>query len=219
MKNPKEEYIGCLNLILILWLVGGIITIVLNMVFVLTSPMPGLAIGVLVCEIVSLVGLALLLQFKKSGFYLFVGSYIVLLIVVLLVPELFELKWLFRILLGLLLFLILMAIKNKNSGMNGYQVLGITESDEDFEDGETINDDVQIETSETDASISKETITEESTASSSDTISQNNDPELISNEGEIKNDNEEVKDGLASLVKEDETKKGIIANTTKNESS
>lgn len=219
MKNPKEEYIGCLNLILILWLVGGIITIVLNMVFVLTSPMPGLAIGVLVCEIVSLVGLALLLQFKKSGFYLFVGSYIVLLIVVLLVPELFELKWLFRILLGLLLFLILMAIKNKNTGMNGYQVLGITESDEDFEDGETINDDVQIEASETDASISKKTITEESTTSSSDTISQNNDLELISNEGEIKNDNEEVKDGLASLVKEDETKKEIIVNTTKNESS
>lgn len=218
MKNPKEEYIGCLNLILILWLVGGIITIVLNMVFVLTSPMPGLAIGVLVCEIVSLVGLALLLQFKKSGFYLFVGSYIVLLIVVLLVPELFELKWLFRILLGLLLFLILMAIKNKNTGMNGYQVLGITESDEDFEDGETINDDVQIETSETDASISKETITEESTTSSSDTTSQNNDLELIDNESEIKNDNDEVKDGLASLVKEDDTKNEIIVNTTQNKS-
>ena len=77
--------------------------------------------------------------------------------------------------------------------MNGYQVLGITESDEDFEDGETINDDVQMKTSETDASTSKKTITEESTTSSSDTISQNNDLELISNEGEIKNDNERLR--------------------------
>lgn len=218
MKNPKEEYIGCLNLILILWLVGGIFSIILNLVLVFTSPLPGLAIGVLVCEIVSLVGLALLLQFKKSGFYLFVGSYIVLLIAVLLVPELFELKWLFRILIGLLLFLILMAIKNKNTGMNGYQVLGITESDVNFEDDDTTNDNVQIETTETDVSNSEEADTVDLTTSS-DTTSQNNDPEPISNEGEIKNDDEEIKDRLASLVKEDDTKNDVIVNTTKEENS
>lgn len=219
MQNPEEEYIGCLSLVLILWLVGGVVSFFASIVYVIAMPLPAVAIFVLICKVVYLVGLLFMLMRKKSGFYLFVGSCVLMLLAGLLYPESFDDTWVFRIPLALLLILILMAIKNKKTKLNGYQVLGITESDEDFEDGETINDDVQIETSETDASISKETITEESTASSSDTISQNNDPELISNEGEIKNDNEEVKDGLASLVKEDETKKEIIVNTTKNESS
>ncbi len=219
MQNPKEEYIGCLSLILILWLVGGVVSFFASIVYVIAMPLPAVAIFVLICEVVYLVGLLFMLMRKKSGFYLFVGSCVLMLLAGLLYPESFDDTWVFRIPLALLLILILMAIKNKKTKLNGYQVLGIAESDEDFEDGETINDDVQIEASETDASISKETITEESTTSSSDTISQNNDLELISNEGEIKNDNEEVKDGLASLVKEDETKKEIIVNTTKNESS
>ena len=155
-----------------------------------------------------------MLMRKKSGFYLFVGSCVLMLLAGLLYPESFDDTWVFRIPLALLLIF----SKNKKTKLNGYQVLGITESDEDFEDGETINDDVQIETSETDASISKGTITEESTTSSLDTTSQSNDQELISNEGEIKK--EELKEGLASLVKEDgDTKNEIIVNATKNESS
>lgn len=219
MQNPKEEYIGCLSLILILWLVGGIVSFFASIVYVIAMPLPAVAIFVLICEVVYLLGLLFMLMRKKSGFYLFVGSCVLMLLAGLLYPESFDDTWVFRIPLALLLILILMAIKNKKTKLNGYQVLGITESDEDFEDGETINDDVQIETSERDASISKETITEESTTLSSDTTLQNNDPEPIGNEGEIKNDNEEVKDGLASLIKEDDTKKEIIVNTTKNESS
>lgn len=219
MQNPKEEYIGCLSLVLILWLVGGVVSFFASIVYVIAMPLPAVAIFVLICKVVYLVGLLFMLMRKKSGFYLFVGSCVLMLLAGLLYPESFDDTWVFRIPLALLLILILMAIKNKKTKLNGYQVLGITESDEDLEDGETINDDVKIETSETDASISKETITEESTTSSSDTTSQNNDQELISNEAEIKNDNVEVKDGLASLVKEDETKKEIIVNTTKNESS
>lgn len=218
MQNPKEEYIGCLSLILILWLVGGVVSFFASIVYVIAMPLPAVAVFVLICKVVYLVGLLFMLMRKKSGFYLFVGSCVLMLLAGLLFPESFDDTWVFRIPLALLLILILMAIKNKNTKLNGYQVLGITESDEDFEDGEMINDEVQIEISETDTSISKETITEESTTSSSDTTSQNNDPELISNEGEIKNDNEEVKDGLASLAKKDDTKKEIIVNTTKNES-
>lgn len=218
MQNPKEEYIGCLSLVLILWLVGGVVSFFASIVYVIAMPLPAVAIFVLICKVVYLVGLLFMLMRKKSGFYLFVGSCVLMLLAGLLYPESFDDTWVFRIPLALLLILILMAIKNKKTKLNGYQVLGITESDEDFEDGETINDDVQIETSETDASISKGTITEESTTSSLDTTSQSNDQELISNEGEIKK--EELKDGLASLVKEDgDTKNEIIVNATKNESS
>ena len=55
MENQKQEYIGCLNTIIILWLIGGVITLLISIPFVLMSPMPGIAIGVVVCEIVSLV--------------------------------------------------------------------------------------------------------------------------------------------------------------------
>lgn len=219
MQNPKEEYIGCLSLVLILWLVGGVVSFFASIVYVIAMPLPAVAFFVLICKVVYLVGLLFMLMRKKSGFYLFVGSCVLMLLAGLLYPESFDDTWVFRIPLALLLILILMAIKNKKTKLNGYQVLGITESDEDFEDGETIIDNVQIETSETDASISKETVTEEPTTSSSDTTSQNKNPELISNEGEIKNDNEEVKDCLASLVEEDDTKNEIIVNTKKNESS
>lgn len=219
MENQKQEYIGCLNTIIILWLVGGAITLLISIPFVLMSPMPGIAIGVVVCEIVSLVGLAFLLQFKKIGFYLFVGSYIVLLIAVLLVPELFELKWLFRILLGLLLFLILMAIKNKETKMNGYQTIGIIDSDVVFEDEEVINGVDQVENPETDTSSSEKNASVVLNSSTPNATSQNNDLELISNDDAVKTEKEEVKDPLASLVKEDENPKNeIIVNATKNES-
>lgn len=219
MENQKQEYIGCLNTIIILWLVGGAITLLISIPFVLMSPMPGIAIGVVVCEIVSLVGLAFLLQFKKIGFYLFVGSYIVLLIAVLLVPELFELKWLFRILLGLLLFLILMAIKNKETKMNGYQTIGIIDSDVVFEDEEVINGVDQVENPETDTSSSEKNASVVLNSSTPNATSQNNDLELISNDDAVKTEKEEVKDRLASLVKEDENPKNeIIVNATKNES-
>lgn len=221
MQNPKEEYIGCLSLILKLWLVWGVISLFISIPLILMSPMPVVAIGVVVCKIASLVGLAFLLQFKKIGFYLFVGSYIVLLIAVLLVPEFFKLKWIFRIILGLLLFLTLMAIKNKKTKMNGYQFLGITESNGDFEAENTTKDNVQIESidtdTDTDTSISEGAASAaSSTASSSDTTPQNNDLEPISKD-EI--EKEEAKDALASLVKENDNKNEIIINTTKNDSS
>ena len=141
MENQKQEYIGCLNAILILWLIGGVISLFFSIPMILMSPIPGIAIGVVICEIISLVGLALLLQFKKIGFYLFVGSYVLLLLAVLFVPDLFSAGWLLRILLGLILFLILMAIKNKETRMNGYQTIGITESDEIFDDYEIYEQD------------------------------------------------------------------------------
>ena len=65
MQNPKEEYIGCLSLILKLWLVWGVISLFISIPLILMSPMPVVAIGVVVCKIASLVGLAFLLQFKK----------------------------------------------------------------------------------------------------------------------------------------------------------
>ena len=217
MKNPKEEYIGCLSLILIIWLVGGIISFFTSIIYVIAMPSPAVGIFVLVCKVVSLVGLLFLLMYKKSGFYLFVGSCVLMLLAGLLFPESFDDTWVFRIPIALLLILILMAIKNKKTKLNGYQVLGITESDEDIEDEDSTNDNNQIEAIETDALISEEADTVDLTTSS-ETTSQNNDPDPISNEGEIKNDNEESKGGLASLVKEDNTKNDVIANTTKDES-
>lgn len=217
MQNPKEEYIGCLSLILIIWLVGGIISFFTSIIYVIAMPSPAVGIFVLVCKVVSLVGLLFLLMYKKSGFYLFVGSCVLMLLAGLLFPESFDDTWVFRIPIALLLILILMAIKNKKTKLNGYQVLGITKSDEDFEDDETCNNDNQVETIETDASNGEEADTVDLT-SSSETISQNNDPEPISNDGEIKNGNDVVKDGLTSLVKKDDKPNNdVISNTTKEE--
>ncbi len=219
MQNPKEEYIGCLSLILILWLVGGVVSFFASIVYVIAMPLPAVAIFVLICEVVYLAGLLLMLMRKKSGFYLFVGSCVLMLLAGLLYPESFDDTWVFRIPLALLLILILMAIKNKKTKLNGYQVLGITESDEDLEDEDTTKDNVQIETTETDASISEETASTDLPPSSSYTTSQNEVSEPISNDDEIKNDNEKVKDGLASLAKveDDDTNDEVIVSTLKNE--
>lgn len=136
MEDNKNEYNGCLGTILILWLIGGVISLIFNLVFFLNISISGITICTLICEFVSLIGLVFLIGHKKIGFYLFVGSYVVLLILLLVIPELYIASWFWRLLLGLILFFILMGIKNKDTQRNGFQILGITGSEEDYGDEE-----------------------------------------------------------------------------------
>ena len=126
MEKERKEYGGCLNILLPVWIIGQIFSLVYNLtlfgIFINEPIIPILLIGI---NLIALVGIIMLLQFKKVGFYLFISAYIFSLIFIFVCPETSVRSTTVKLFLGMCIFLILMSIKNRNTKKNGYQTLGI----------------------------------------------------------------------------------------------
>lgn len=136
MENKeKKEYGGCLSVLLPLWIIHQILTIIYNFAFVGFYTdfllIPIILIGT---NILALVGIILLLQFKKIGFYIFILTFVITFFVGAFFPDYVGDNTIFRSIFGLGMFLLLMSLKNNETKLNGYQTLGISNSYEKTED-------------------------------------------------------------------------------------
>lgn len=130
MENKeKKEYGGCLSVLLPLWIIGQILTIIYNLVFAgFYTDFPLIPIILIGTNIIALVGIILLLQFKKIGFYIFIFTFVITFLVGVFFPNYVNDHTIFRSIFGLGLFLLLMSFKNKETKLNGYQTLGLFKS-------------------------------------------------------------------------------------------
>ena len=130
MENKeKKEYGGCLSVLLPLWIIGQILTIIYNLAFAgFYIDFPLIPIILIGTNIIALVGIILLLQFKKIGFYIFILSFVITFLVGVFFFDYVNDHTIFRSIFGLGLFLLLMGFKNKETKLNGYQTLGLFKS-------------------------------------------------------------------------------------------
>lgn len=153
MEETKKEYGGCLSILLPLWIIGQVLSMIINFTlfgFYTDNPIiPILLIGI---NVVALIGIILLLQFKKSGFFIFISAYLFSVIWGFACPDIIDKSTTIKTIIGMCLFLILMGIKNKNTKKNGYQTLELFSNQEkdryfevpieseDYKEEETTND-------------------------------------------------------------------------------
>lgn len=124
--NVKKGYGGCLSALLPVWIIGQIFLLIQSVSFAaFFSDLPLIPIIMIGSNIVSLIGIVLLLKFKKIGFYIFILSYFFMALLGLLYTDIFGYDTILRSMLALALFLILMCFKNKDTKLNGFQTLGI----------------------------------------------------------------------------------------------
>ena len=135
MEESKKEYGGCLGILLPLWIIGQIISMIINFsLFGFYTDNPSIPLLLIGINIVALIGIILLLQFKKSGFYIFISAYILSIIIGFSCPDSIDKSETIKIIIGMCLFLILMGIKNKETKKNGYQTLGIISHQQKVDD-------------------------------------------------------------------------------------
>ena len=79
MENKEnKEYGGCLSVLLPLWIIGQIINIIYNLAFArFYTDLPMIPIILIGTNIIALVGIILLLQFKRIGFYIFILTFVI----------------------------------------------------------------------------------------------------------------------------------------------
>jgi len=130
MENKeKKEYGGCLSVLLPLWIIGQILTIIYNLAFAgYYRDFPLILIVLIGTNIIALVGIILLLKFKKIGFYIFILTFVITFLLGVFFPDYVMDNTIFRSIFGLGLFLLLMSFKNKETKLNGYQTLCLFKS-------------------------------------------------------------------------------------------
>ena len=134
-NKEKKGYGGCLSVLLPLWIIGQIFSLIINVGFAaFLSEFPLIPILLIGSNIVALIGIILLLQFKKIGFYIFILTYFLTFLLGVLYPDYVDSSISFKSIVGLGLFLLLMCIKNKETKLNGFQTLGIFKSPINIED-------------------------------------------------------------------------------------
>ena len=123
-----KKYGGCLSFLLPLWIVGQLISLVTNITVMChqeeQSYVPMIFI---VTNIVAIIGIILLLNYKKWGFYALVFSCILSFSVGVIYPDDVNSGFAFKSFLCLVFFLLLLCFKNKETQKNGYQTLGLFE--------------------------------------------------------------------------------------------
>lgn len=77
-NKEKKEYGGCLSALLPLWIIGQILTIIYNSAFTgFYTDFPLIPVILIGTNIIALVSIILLLQFKKIGFYIFILTFVI----------------------------------------------------------------------------------------------------------------------------------------------
>ncbi len=129
MEEEKKEYGGCLSILLPIWVIGQILSLVINLTTAwYFKEQPIIPILFIIGNIIALIGIILLLKFKKIGFYIFTLTYVIFFFVSVIFPDYVDDNAAIKSAFGLILFFILMSIKNKDTKLNGFQTLGLFNS-------------------------------------------------------------------------------------------
>lgn len=128
-EEEKKEYGGCLSILLPIWVIGQILSLVINLTTAwYFKEQPIIPILFIIGNIIALIGIILLLKFKKIGFYIFTLTYVIFFFVSVIFPDYVDDNAAIKSAFGLILFFILMSIKNKDTKLNGFQTLGLFNS-------------------------------------------------------------------------------------------
>lgn len=215
MENKeKKEYGGCLSILLPLWIIGQILTIIYNLAFArFYTDFPMIPIILIGTNIIALVGIILLLQFKRIGFYIFILTFVITFFVGVFFPDYVRDHTIFRSVFGLGLFLLLMSFKNKETKLNGYQTLGFFKYQDNSEDcasqeQTTIDNEV--------ANTNNEIIASDNKNEEEATISENDNFEVIPEKIEEDNQDQGVNNNRTDLISESprKTKKFVYLITS-----
>ena len=215
MENKKKkEYGGCLSVLLPLWIIGQILTIIYNLAFAgFYTDFPLIPVVLIGTNIIALVGIVLLLQFRKIGFYIFILTFVITFFVGVFYPDYVRDHTIFRSIFGLGLFLLLMSFKNKETKLNGYQTLGFFKHQDNSEDcasqeQTTIENEV--------ANTNNEIITSDNNNEEEVTISENYNLEVIPEKIKEDNQNQGANNNRTDLISESprKTKKFVYIITS-----
>ncbi len=124
----EKSYNGCLEALLVWWIIGGFLVLIWNTFQFFTEPYNSdgyIALSLLtISDIVSLWGLFQLTKYKAIGFYLTIGSNITNFVIASIWPQYLLLSNpQMRSILSIVLLIVLLLVKNK--GKSGFQTLGI----------------------------------------------------------------------------------------------
>ena len=196
-EASSKQYNGCLDLLLTLWIIGGIITIIWN-VYVIFFSLFGenkdyncaLAVSLLeITDIVLLLGLIKLKQFRKIGFYLTIIACLVGILISFIYPEyILQANPLSRNIVGMLLIILLFFLRK--DGKSGYQTIGLHK------------DSNKIDTNKSEIEEVKDSISEEEPSDKNDQP-KDNDRADISLEKQDKKSYEEQKNSVKSSTTRD----------------
>ncbi len=139
MDNKEtKKYGGCLSILLPLWVIGQIFSLIRTFIIVGFDVYSPIAIVLMFAiPIITLIGITLLLNFKKTGFYVLISASLLASIVAIIFPDDIDSATVVRTFLWLGLFLVLMGVKNKETNLNGYQVLGLIKKKSNSEKSDT----------------------------------------------------------------------------------
>lgn len=121
----QRKYSSLLNVLLLLWTIVQVLSIMQKLYSNIDNP---IVYVFLLLDIVLLIGLVLVHQLKKRGFSLVVLALGIQLFLSFVLPFTMV-DYLLKSFFSLGLFLLLMGVKCKETGLNGYQTLGLTFND------------------------------------------------------------------------------------------
>lgn len=121
----QRKYSSLLNVLLLLWTIVQVLSIMQKLYSNIDNP---IVYVFLLLDIVLLIGLVLVHQLKKRGFSLVVLALGIQLFLSFVLPFTMV-DYLLKSFFCLGLFLLLMGVKCKKTGLNGYQTLGLTFND------------------------------------------------------------------------------------------
>lgn len=127
METPdKKKYIGCLSILLIVWIVNSVFTVIYNIIVAIGGEgSPLITSLIIIINIFSIIGIVLLLKINRIGFYMFLFSMVAQLIIAILSPDQVESNAVLRSIVGVVLLLVLMCLKNKETKLNAFQTIGL----------------------------------------------------------------------------------------------
>ena len=137
----KKKYTGCLSVLLIVWIVNSVFTVIYNIITALGREGNLWVFGlIIVINIVGIIGIVLLLKINRIGFYTFLFSMVAQFIIAILFPDQVESNAVLRSIVGVMLLLVLMCFKNKETKLNAFQTIGLVGKESNSETSNSPND-------------------------------------------------------------------------------
>lgn len=135
-QQEFKEYGGCLSALLPLWIFTSILILAYNIFILCTSvgnpECMAVLSGLIISNIVGIAGLVLLMKFNVTGFYLVLACKIIEIIIAGAWPQyMLQEDAVMRAVFETVFICILLGIKNKTTGKNGYQTIGLTTPSEE----------------------------------------------------------------------------------------
>ncbi len=128
--NHKKDYNGCLSALLPIWLAFQVLSMVSTVFYASELGFSTITFAALGVNLLAMVGIILLLNFKKSGFFVFIAAHTLAFCIGLAFSEQLGARAVLEPIFGLILFLFLLNLRSKKTQLTGYQTLSLSEVDE-----------------------------------------------------------------------------------------